>query len=572
VFLDVEYGIHGGFKDAGFAETSIVRSRFIRNTKAGVALGNFNALDVWVWYSTFDDCAIGVTNEPGAGNFHVYGSVFRRSSVSDLYMKNTGGFSARGNYSASSKAFLLSAGPIAHPATIELQGNTIVDSADATTVRLGNQGPGLLLDNVVRSQRGAAGPIVVWRSFLDADVASIGNTFPVANAVSTNGRLITVDDRVAPPGTLNPAAPTLPMTPPNLTRTVFEVEPNTDGDAIQRAIDRAAERIGARPVVHIPFGTFSVTRTLSIPPGDIQLVGDGASSVLKWAGSDRGPVVKLSRPSKATIRELHVDGAEKADGLVVDGVNQPLARVNLDGVQLRSGSESNLFLDRAGETLVQLTDFGHAYSPKGVSVKVLGSRMTIFSGASSGNGLSYEASDGAQVVVRDMWYEGEAPRGFANVHDQATFTMQASRVSLPADTAVPAFRIANLNGRVSILTTHIDDRIGISGNGRSANLVGLGILREYREASYFENTTAPAATVLMANTRQRTKTQGRFSPGTLAIRDTGSVDPEFVRQMLADARANVLPLPLTAVPAGVSDVRMFRVWSTNGLNNIIIRP
>jgi len=109
-FVDVEYGIHGGFKDHGFAETSILRSHFVRNTKAGVALGNFNALDIWIWYSTFDDCAIGVTNEPGAGNFRVYGKFLSTIDDLDLYMKNTGGFSARGNYSAGSKAFFLSAG------------------------------------------------------------------------------------------------------------------------------------------------------------------------------------------------------------------------------------------------------------------------------------------------------------------------------------------------------------------------------------------------------------------------------------------------------------------------------
>ena len=64
-FVDVEYGIHGGFKGGGFAETSIRRSQFVRNSKAGVALGNFNALDIWIWYSLFEDCVTGVTNTPG---------------------------------------------------------------------------------------------------------------------------------------------------------------------------------------------------------------------------------------------------------------------------------------------------------------------------------------------------------------------------------------------------------------------------------------------------------------------------------------------------------------------------
>jgi len=150
--------------------------------------------------------------------------------------------------------------------------------------------------------------------------------------------------------------------------------------------------------------------------------------------------------------------------------------------------------------------------------------------------------------------------------------MQASRIASSADSAGPVFRIANLNGRVSILTTHLDDGIAIAGNGESAKLLGLGTLREYRESNYFENATSPSATVLMVNARQRTKSQGRLSPGTLAVRDTGTVDPAFVRQMLIDARTDVLPSALTASPANVTDVRMFRVSSANGLNNIVIRP
>src|SRR5207249_6418078 len=121
-FVDVEYGIHGGFMGGGFAETSIRRSHFLRNTKAGVALGSFNALDIWIWYSLFEDCATGVTNRTGAGNYHVYNSVFRRSTGSDLAMGNTGGFSARGNYSIGSKAFFTGTSTN-NPATIDLQGN-----------------------------------------------------------------------------------------------------------------------------------------------------------------------------------------------------------------------------------------------------------------------------------------------------------------------------------------------------------------------------------------------------------------------------------------------------------------
>src|SRR5438034_9004527 len=194
-FVDVEYGIHGGFKGGGFAETSIRRSRFLRNSKAGVALGNFNALDIWIWYSLFEDCGTGVTNTPGAGNYHVYNSVFRRSVSADLAMGNTSGFSARGNYSTGSKAFFTGESTN-NPATIDIEGNTIVDPIDDAAIRLGNQGPGLITDNVVRSRALAIGPVVIWRSFIDADVTSLGNTFTVRNTLNGNGRMTSLDDQV----------------------------------------------------------------------------------------------------------------------------------------------------------------------------------------------------------------------------------------------------------------------------------------------------------------------------------------------------------------------------------------
>ncbi|PYS45357.1 MAG: hypothetical protein DMG13_32345, partial [Acidobacteria bacterium] len=183
-FLDVEYGIHGGFKGGGFAETSIRRSQFLRNTKAGVALGNFNALDIWIWDSLFEDCYAGVTNTPGAGNFHVYRSVFRRSKLADMAIGNTGGFSARGNYSSGSKAFF-TGDSTNNPAQVDIQGNTIIDPVEGAAIRVGNQGPALIMDNVIRNRPAAAGPVVVWRSFIDADVTSVGNTFTVRDPVNS---------------------------------------------------------------------------------------------------------------------------------------------------------------------------------------------------------------------------------------------------------------------------------------------------------------------------------------------------------------------------------------------------
>jgi hypothetical protein len=83
IFKDVGIGIRGGHLGHGFAETAIMHCKFINNSTAGITLRNFNALDIWVWHSIFENCAVGITNantSSSAGNFKVYNSVFRNST------------------------------------------------------------------------------------------------------------------------------------------------------------------------------------------------------------------------------------------------------------------------------------------------------------------------------------------------------------------------------------------------------------------------------------------------------------------------------------------------------------
>ncbi len=576
-FVDVAYGIHGGFKGHGFAETSVRRSHFVRNTKAGISLGNFNALDLWVWYSTFDRCGVGMTNREGAGNFHVYNSIFRESTESDLLIGNTGGFSARGNYSIRSKAFFTSGGT-SNPATIAIQNNVAIDPTDSTAIRLGNQGPGLIVDNTIRSAPAATSPIVNWTSFIDADMASIGNTFTVARPIVNKGRLVNIGDRVIAPTEINAIEPALPGTLPNLNRIIFEVPPGADASRIQQAINAAAVKSGTRPVVHIPDGKYSISQTLTIPPGDIQLVGDGYGTILGWAGTGSGPVIKVIGPSKVTLRELQIDGAAKADGLLVENVDQIGARVYMDQAQLRAGKQTVLFVDGLDNTYVQLEDVGYAYSPDAVSIKVVGGpasgegkdtagRTNIYSGASAGNKISYDVSGGARVLVRDLWYESGAGPGFANIHERATFTLDGARISSPANQTPAAFEITNLNGRVTILTTDIDDRITIRGNGSNANVLAMGVFAEQKESNYFHNAASPAAHAVLANSRQLATTWGNRSVST---KDDEGMDPAFIERMLSHTRAEHAE-PLRALPPGVTDFRIFRVWVTNGLNNVTLK-
>src|SRR5207247_8442514 len=144
--------------------------------------------------------------------------------------------------------------------------------------------------------------------------------------------------------------------------------------------------------------------------------GDGYGTILRWTGTGAGPLVRLTGPSKVTLREIQFDGAGKADTIVIENVDQLGSRVYMGQAELRAGKQTNLFVNGLDYTNVQLEDIGYAYSPEAASIKVVGGplsaagqttpgRTNIFSGASSGNRTSYDVSGGARVLVRDLWYE-----------------------------------------------------------------------------------------------------------------------------------------------------------------------
>jgi hypothetical protein len=126
----------------------------------------------------------------------------------------------------------------------------------------------------------------------------------------------------------------------------------------------------------------------------------------------------------------------------------------------------------------------------------------------------------------------------------------------------------DLDGRVAILTTHIDDRITVEGEGSRAEVLALGALREFHESEFFSSSATPTASTLVASSRQRTKSQGRFSRGTAPIRDSASLDAEFVRRLLTAARERVTPSAFVPAPHGATDIRLFRVWVEGGRTNI----
>ncbi len=403
-FKDASTGLQRGINANGCAEATIIRSHFMRLSQSGIQLGNFNALDIWVRYSTFDDSAAGISNNPGAGNFHAYNNVFRRSTVADIDIGNTGGFSFRGNYSIGSKIFLNTSNTN-NPANITLQGNIILDTTNIRSILVKNQGPLVMYDNVIRSLsgEGSSSPVFVG-SFLGSDSIVANNTFTTRKpAVAVNGRLLEIDSIIASASSINTVQPALPPTEPNFHRSVIEVPTIATAALIQSAINEAAGQNGNHPVVHIAAGDHFITSTLVIPANtDVQLVGDGSETRLLWKGVGPGPVLLLEGPSKATIRDLKVDGANVVDGVAAINIDQPGSRVFMHGSIVGGATKANFFADGLDLTRVEAEDFVHEYQRTGVGVKVVGGRLSSVGNSETGEVRIYSGASAGEVLRRSF--------------------------------------------------------------------------------------------------------------------------------------------------------------------------
>jgi hypothetical protein len=580
VFRDVGFGIEAGdlAKD-GIAETSVQRCRFLRCSKAGVSIQNFNSLDWWMWYCLFEDCRVGATNGYGAGNFHVYKSVFRRSTEADILIGNTGYFSFRHNISVGSKAFFVAAG-IGAGAQLTFQDNQIIDTADTQAVRVGNLGPVFLLDNTIASRAEVTGgPVAVGQN---AHVISAGNTFTVAKPIGFKPGSIAIADRTVSREKLLLAIPTLPGTPPRLSRKVFAVCPGSDAAAIQATIDTAAKLPGQRPIIHFGVGQYAVNRTLTIPAGcDVQLVGEGIpyNTQLQWTGDGNGPVVRLAGPSRATLRDLVLVGSRKADALAIDGCDQPGSRVSFDQVQVDGAKEVGYLVNGVERSQVQLRDCGHSGNKIGVKVgggpllqkgQTAGGRIVILSGASSSNDLSYEVVDGGRLLARDIWYETGDRVRFMHLTGQGEFTLHGSNVAHPRRRGEPGLEIDGFRGRVSFLGvcfTQVGGDEGIpalvvKGQSPQTKVLALGC---HGSGEWFAN-QSPSARIARLDSVQYTP-----GGGAKSIADVGQGGEAFLTEMLAQTRELRLA-DKEDVGAGLTDVRLYRVFVRNPRIGISLTP
>jgi hypothetical protein len=582
VFKNGHIGIQGGQYDLGAAETTILRARFLNNGW-GILLKNFNTLDWWVWYSYFENNGSSISNIPGAGNFHAFSNVFNGSTFADLALLNTGTFNFRDNFSVNSKKFLYEQFYYTNAAVTRLQGNTVItpsgNDCNGCSVDQGNMGPIILTDNTFVSPSDATSAAVLVRSLNPPDCVSAGNTFTNSKTIQCGidgtGRLASVDDKLVSASTISQIPPALPGVLPNYRRKIFDVPAGSTSTSIQQAVQQAASYCGQRPVVHLPYGTYRILQSVSLPANcDIQLIGDGTQTALTWAGAGNGPVLQLQGPSRVMLRDFHII-AGSVTGIDLQHADQQGSRVYMQQVSALRSLTANLFVDSLDYTNVELHNFQLAYTAiapasVGIGLKVIGGplaqqgnpqygRTSLMAGSSSLNHLSYRVSQGASLLVRDAWYESNSPSNFAEISDNSSVTFEGDRISNSGGiggTAVTAnsnaVQLNNLSCNATIISSAPDTDVKIDG-GQNGNVWVLG--NNFGTASNYFVNLAPGVSSAFNLNRYMTSADGSLP----LIDKTGLPDSNFVRTMLAQSR-NAHPSDIRDLPSGITDARFYRVW------------
>ncbi len=376
VFVNLALGIRAGKTKVHKmdAETSVLRCKFSHRSVAGVRIQSFNALDWFIWDSEFDDCAVGITNDPGAGHFHAYRNIFRRSTVADITLRNAEYFGIHHNLSLNSKRFFEARDIGGWAVDVTLQGNTVIDPVDPVAFDIRNVGPILLLDNAVRSRpQLKEGPVVVMDGNMVGSYVAVGNSFTVPNPIKARDRYLEEQTHIVAAKEI--VLPELPgaVVPPHKMRKVFEVAPGANAEAIQTLIDQAMAFKGKRPVLHFPAASYGIEKTITVPAGlDVQFVGDvGCEAMrLQWTGPADGVMFRLEGPTRATFRDMSLTSNGKGGiGVLVTNADQPGARISGDGFMPWSNT-TGVLTNGLAQTDISFRTFYHQGNK--LSIKIVG--------------------------------------------------------------------------------------------------------------------------------------------------------------------------------------------------------
>ncbi len=370
-----------------------------------------------------------------------------------MYVINTSFFAVRDCLSSNDYKFFLADGGPSSPTT--LQRNTVINPRSQPCVSDGNTGPLYALDNTIISP--LPGPFIKNTS-AQADVISIGNTYPSANAESFTGRTISVSNVIA---SATPAPFALSPPAVNFHRQTIDLPAGASASQINAALASISNG-----VVHLSWGTNLVNATITIPPGSgNQLVGDGNYTVLVPASGFNGPMISASLGQAVRLLKIE-DGGRQTTGVVVNVSNGSLwsRGVLLQDAEDAAGSAWSV---SASPASIDMLDFQFGSMFTGAQITSPKAVIRLRGVATANSAVLFNLVN-PNLQVNDLWYESNIAADFVHATGTGIFTINsfngAVNVGSGPDGQTAIF--SNWNGLATIANGSIRDRIiPQSGNG-----------------------------------------------------------------------------------------------------------
>jgi Pectate lyase superfamily protein len=422
VFQNAQYGMLLGSGTTDDAERFILRNTFQNLSTAAISAQSNNALDIWPFYSIFNNNAIGV--EGTTGNSFC---IFCNFSANAIDIHGGGGVQGTvswGNYSTGARQHLLIDGCGSDNGYSVVQDDTIVNVTGSSSPIASSCGGAPML--VLHNQIGAnITPVISQNtgSGNGADLLGVNNLFTKASggmsATGTSSRLIEVGSTYsgAVTGTKNAITPA-----PQATGTVLEPSSAT-GSAIQLLINTANTSYkGQRPVIHLGANTYNVTATITIPAGlDVVISGDAYGTNINWTGSASGAVFQCSSPCKAYFMDMRITAPSGVDAVLIGTEDSVGSYVNV-WYLVAQNTNSGVLVGALNNTAVNFYGLNTYTAGTNFALNVTGNntltaqaRTAVFAGTISNSypytGALIGAINCPNLVMRNAWMEKDAYLG-----------------------------------------------------------------------------------------------------------------------------------------------------------------
>jgi hypothetical protein len=447
-----------------------------------------------------------------------------------------------------------------------------------------------------------------------ADQTLVGNVYTKTNAVEERGRFRRIGEKFLALDEVPDTFPDPIPTPPLRERKIFDVAAGAQAEAIQAAIDAAAQLEGRRPIVHLPMGRYQIAKTLVIPARcDVQLVGDSAGETgtrLDWAGPEDAVMLRLEGPSHAILRDFFLN-AGRARALLVTGADQPGGRIFADQLNANGPSGKTAArtaavridgLDQTDVLLRAQQGSGNA----GAWIEVLGgahpapsNQLSLFTGATGSAAGQYDVRRQGRLVVRAVYHErsSDSLTGL-RLTDRGVLSIDATRFSYATSPTAPTIASESFRGLFTLATcmllpveTKASCRFELRGDGSQTSVLALNdqfwIHQPTTAADVWQNKAQPPArgglvgcNINTANKEANPKgfafldnlgehpDPARSKTGSGPLEDRGAVDDLTILRHLAPLREARVWVP-GYVPRRSTDVRIHRVMASGGSGAIV---